>query len=100
MDPDSIAPMIVAVTLILTTGGVVLLRPLAKRLGAFLDQATQEKLRGSNPRQAQTEERVLQLLEAMDARMGRLEERVNFTEAVLLSRPRGEAPTLPPEVRG
>lgn len=100
MDPESIAPMIVAVTLILTTGGVVLLRPLAKRLGAYLDQATQEKVRGADPHQAQTDERLVQLLEAMDSRLGRLEERVNFTEAMLLSRSRAEAPTLPPEVRG
>ena len=32
---DELAPMIVMCTLILTTGGVLVLRPIAKRLGSF-----------------------------------------------------------------
>ncbi len=37
MDWDNIAPMIVAVVLILTVGGVVTLRPIAKRLTDLID---------------------------------------------------------------
>ena len=37
MDWEFIAPMIVGIVLIFTVGGVILLRPIAKRLGALLD---------------------------------------------------------------
>ena len=43
MDWDALAPMIVGVTLIITTGGVVLLRPLTKRLVELLELTTRQK---------------------------------------------------------
>ena len=45
MDWDVIAPMIVSIVLIVTVGGVILLRPIAKRLGALLDVMVLEKTR-------------------------------------------------------
>ena len=43
MEWEFIAPMIVSVVLVLTVGGVVLLRPVTKRLGALLDVMVLEK---------------------------------------------------------
>ena len=37
MNPQDVAPMIVFTTLIVVTGGVVLLRPLVRRLGDLID---------------------------------------------------------------
>ena len=46
---EGLAPMIVFVTAILTTGGVLVLRPISKRLGSYLDAVTQAKLRFESP---------------------------------------------------
>jgi len=88
---DELAPMMVAMTLILTVGGVILLKPLMRRLGDVLEQLAAEKRRNLNPGarpavQGETADRLADVLERMDDRLGRLEERVNFTEAMLLSR--------------
>lgn len=83
MNPDAIAPMVVFVTLILTTGGVLILRPITKRLGALLEVMTQEKLRARNssPEMGQ----VRELLQGIDSRLSQLEERQDFAEALISS---------------
>ena len=79
IDWEFIAPMIVGTVMILTTGGVLVLRPIAKRLGALLEVMAREK--ASLP----TEEiRLLrESLETMHHRMSLLEERQDFTERLL-----------------
>jgi uncharacterized membrane protein YccC len=77
---DVLAPMIVACTAILTTGGVLILRPIAKRLGSYLDAATQARL---NPRPADDLSRIHEVLSSIDGRLNQLEERQDFAEALI-----------------
>ncbi len=90
MDP-SLAPMIVMVTAIVTTGGVLVLRPLTKRLGSFLDVVTQERRlpdRGADLGQ------IRDLLASMDSRISLIEERQDFSEALLAAGERRAAAQL------
>ena len=76
---DAIAPMIVASLLILTTGGVLVLRPIAKRLGELIEVMTRERLSGDRDQQTHMRE----LLETMSQRLALLEDRQDFTERLL-----------------
>lgn len=80
---EFLAPMIVMVTLIITTGGVVLLRPLTKRLVELLEVTTREK---ANPRVQRDSEVIRDLLETMNSRLALLEERQDFAERLLTER--------------
>ena len=77
---EFLAPMIVMVTLIVTTGGVVLLRPLTKRLVELLEATTREK---ANPQVQGDSDVMRDLLETMNSRLALLEERQDFTERLL-----------------
>ncbi len=80
MEWDYIAPMLVSLTLILTLGGVILFRPLVKRLGDLLEIMAQ------NRRAELSSEEVAglrEVLHTLDARMALLEERQDFTESLL-----------------
>lgn len=77
---EEIAPMIVMCTLILTTGGVLVLRPIAKRLGSFLDAVTAAKLR---PSPEPDLVRIHEVLSSIDSRLNQLEERQDFAEALI-----------------
>ena len=57
------------VAAILTTGGVIVLRPLAKQLGEYLEALVEEK-----QRLPLDNERVVELLTGMDERLSRLED--------------------------
>ena len=88
---DDIAPMLVAITLILTAGGVAILRPLTKRVGELLEIMAKEK---RQPRQAPPEtQRMVELMESMHTRLERLEERQDFTDSLLA--PGRDGRTLP-----
>lgn len=77
---EALAPMIVMCTLILTTGGVLVLRPISKRLGAFLDAATQARLRPSPDAELG---RIHDVLASIDGRLNQMEERQDFAEALI-----------------
>lgn len=98
MDP-SIAPMVCIVTAILTTGGVLIFRPITKRLGALLEVMTQERLAARNappPELAQLAQ-VRDLLAGIDSRISHLEERQDFAEALLSTEEAPRAlPVRPP----
>ena len=79
MDWDVIAPMIVSIVLILTVGGVVLLRPIAKRLGALLDVMVLEKSRTTSV----DYRRLGETMETMNDRLSLVEERQDFTERLI-----------------
>jgi hypothetical protein len=81
MRSDDIAVMIVMLTGILTTGAVLILRPLAKRLGVFLEVATQQKLKA--PADPNDGVRIRELLTSIDSRLSLLEERQDFAEALI-----------------
>ena len=83
MNPGDVAPMVMAVTLFVVTGGVLVLRPIAKRLGAYLEVLAEQKRTAP---QVQDDPRVLAALENIERRMARLEERQAFTDALLAGR--------------
>ena len=85
---EVIAPMVVGTTLILTVGGVILLRPLAKRLGILLEVYAKEQQSGLQGDVGQLRD----LMETMNARLQLIEERQDFTERLLSS---GERPRSP-----
>ncbi len=96
MDWDNIAPMVVIVMLTLTVGGVLLLRPIAKRLGDIAELM----LRDRQGRAEGELRRIGDLIETVSARMALLEERQDFTERLLDSPDRkGQQEDDPPAGR-
>jgi len=85
MNPSDFAPMVVSVSLFLITGGVLILRPITKRLGVYLEVLAEERRRAVPP-PARDDERLVAALEALDRRLARLEERQEFTDALLAHR--------------
>lgn len=79
LDWDVIAPMVVAVVLILTAGGVLVLRPIAKRLGELMELYARDKQVGLEGDIGHMRD----LLEAVDARLRLMEERQDFTDRLL-----------------
>ena len=86
MDPEILAPLILTVVLTLTVGGVVLLRPIAKRLGDIVELM----IRGKQGEAEGELRRMGDLLETVSARMALLEERQDFTERLLGSPDRAQ----------
>ena len=81
MEWEFIAPMIVSTVFILTTGGVLVLRPLAKRVSELLAVYAQDRDSGLEREVGQMRE----VLETMNARLQLLEERQDFTDRLLTS---------------
>ncbi|HEY0019840.1 MAG TPA: hypothetical protein VGC13_26305 [Longimicrobium sp.] len=77
---DALAPVIVFCTLILTTGGVLILRPISKRLGSYLDAATQARLKATPEADMA---RIHDVLSSIDGRLNQIEERQDFAEALI-----------------
>lgn len=90
---EYLAPLILGVVLILTVGGVLILRPIARHLGALLEAMTRERL---DPARNQELTHVREMLETMNQRLQLMEERQEFTDRLL---ERGDAPPAarPPE---
>jgi hypothetical protein len=86
--------MIVAVVLILTVGGVIILRPISKRVSELLELYARDKDRT----EVHELRRMRELLESMDARMRLVEERQDFTDK-LLERPAVREPARLPSER-
>jgi hypothetical protein len=84
MDPG-FAPMIVMVTGILTAGGVLILRPIAKHLAEYLRTITEQSRLGSG-RGVEDVAQLRELLSTVESRLALLEERQNFTENLLTTR--------------
>jgi len=83
MGPDSlefIAPLIMGVVLILAVSGVILLRPLSKQLGTLLEAMAKER---TEPRLGEDLGHMRDLLETIDGRLSLMEERQDFTDALL-----------------
>ncbi len=79
MDWGALVALVVPVVFIVTVGGVVLFRPLVKRLGTLLDAMAREKSRSS----LEDLRRLQDVVEAMNQRMALLEERQDFTERLI-----------------
>ena len=82
MNSGDIVSLAVLVTGIVTIGGVLIVRPISTRLGAFLEVMTQQKLRAalSDPHDTA---RIRELLTSIDSRLTLLEERQDFAEALI-----------------
>lgn len=79
---DQLAQVIVMVSVAFCTATVLILRPLAYRLGAFLDAKTAATLKGT-PEAELT--RIREVLSSIDGRLDQIEERQDFAEALLSS---------------
>lgn len=84
-----IALMIPIFVVFMGIAGVMMLFPLMRRLGQYLDIRTEE--RRSFGRGNEDWNRVMNSLEAVEKRLSGLEERQDFVER-LLERPRDESP--------
>jgi hypothetical protein len=83
--------MVLGVTFFVISGAVILLRPITKRLGTYLEVLANER-KASIPPAPVDDSRLANLLESMDQRMRRLEERQAFTDALLAGRKPAELP--------
>lgn len=79
VDWEFMAPMVVSVVLILTVGGVAILRPIAKRISDLLELYARDRQSGLVGEVSQMRD----LLETTNARLQLLEERQDFTERLL-----------------
>ncbi len=78
MDWELVAPMVFGITIVLSVAGVLILRPISKRLGDVLESMQrQPKLKDTDLG------RITELLEHMDTRIDRLEHRQDFAERML-----------------
>jgi hypothetical protein len=81
MEWEFIAPMLTGIVFIVTVGGVLVLRPIAKRVSELLELYARDKTTGVENDVHQ----VRDLLETMNARLQLMEERQDFTEKLLHS---------------
>ena len=79
MEWEFIAPMIISTVFILTVGGVILLRPAMKRLGALLDVLASRRPRAPDDENAASATRSRR----MNERLTLMEERLDFTERLI-----------------
>jgi hypothetical protein len=77
---EILAPMVFAVILTLTIGGVILLKPIANKLGFLLEAMAKER---QEPKLTEELGHIRELLETMNGRLSLLEERQDFTDALL-----------------
>ena len=78
-----LAPALVGMTFFLSVAGVIILRPLSKRLGEFLLEMRLER-RGTRLEDNEIA-RIRALLERMNGRLDLMEDRLDFTERLLSS---------------
>jgi hypothetical protein len=81
MDPDAIPFMVAFMTLCFSVAGVLVLRPLSKRVGELLGAMAQERKGGKTSDLEAAQLRAT--LESVNARMALLEDRLDFTERLL-----------------
>ncbi len=81
---------LMTVVVVLTIGGIILLRPISKHLGQYLEAKANER-KALGQRAPEDWDRLFATLEGLATRMDTLEERQDFTER-LLSRPHDDAP--------
>jgi hypothetical protein len=88
MNPNDVAPMVIGVVFFVMSGVVLLLRPIATRLGKYLEVLAEERRRQltQTPLSQTDSARIATLLESMDQRLAQLEDRQEFTDKLLGSR--------------
>ena len=92
MDIESIVGMafafLMTVTMIVSIGAVILLKPIMRNLGSYLEAKAEER-KALGTRTEEDWERLFRNLESLGDRMEALEVRQDFTEK-LLAKPRDE----------
>lgn len=89
MEWEFIAPMIMTIVLFLTIGGVMVLRPIAKRVGDLIEIYVRDRSEGLQGDLHHTRD----LLETMNARLQLLEDRQDFTERLLTGKKTSDSDT-------
>ena len=79
MDWDVIVSMVVMLAFFLTVGGVLILRPIARRLGTLLDAMAQQKI----ARPVAEDSRLREEVETLRQQLEQLEKRQDFTEGLM-----------------
>ena len=82
--------MVVAVFLIVTVGAVVLLRPITKKLGVYLEVLAEERRRAlaQVPLDKADATRLTNAIDSLENRLTLLEEHQDFTNRLLADRTR------------
>ncbi len=75
---------LVPITMFLTIGGVLVLRPLTKRLGLLMEASA--KSRGANADEQLQIEHLRLMIDTQNLKLEQLEQKLSFTESVLESR--------------
>ncbi len=88
MDWEFVAPLILGLTITLSAAGVLILRPLAKRLGDLIEVTAREKRAKSKDEELT---RLTEVVGRLTDRIESLEDRLDFNERVLASLDRPEA---------
>lgn len=85
MDPSDVAPMVLGVTFFVMTAVVLVLRPIAGKLGTYLEALADEKRRymTQQPLSRDDAARIANLLETIDQRLAHVEDRQAFTDKLL-----------------
>lgn len=90
MPPHDLLPFMLGMTLILCTAGVIVLRPLTKRLGDLIEARTRERAAQSQLPGAEIA-RLTEVISRLTDRIESIEERQEFSERLLDSLERPEA---------
>ena len=90
MEWEFVAPMIVIVTVTLSAAGVLIFRPLAKRLGDLIEITGRKQ---SGDTRSEDLARLTEVVGSLADRLEHLEERQDFADRILVSmdRPAGES---------
>ena len=75
---------LVPITMFLTIGGVLVLRPLTKRLGLLIEASA--KSRGTNADEQLQIEHLRLMIDTQNLKLEQLEQKLSFTESLLESR--------------
>jgi ubiquinone biosynthesis protein UbiJ len=88
---EEMMAVVISVTFFITAGGVLVLRPIATRLGSLLEAMSRQKM--AAPDREETA-RLREQVDFLERRLSLLEERQNFTESLVSGRERSGS--LPP----
>jgi tetrahydromethanopterin S-methyltransferase subunit G len=88
MDSEDIVGMVMGIFFFVTTGAVLILRPIAKRLGSYLEVLAEERRNRRVPQAAVAPDaaRLAAVLESIEHRLAKIEEQQEFTERLLAER--------------
>lgn len=84
-------PELIPIILFMSIAGVLILRPISKKLGMLLEALARERIASASPARALDEaqlDRVTNALERLNNRLDLMEDRVAFMERLVEERPR------------